>query len=89
MEEQLEKTKSIANNEVDKYIPERGDVFEWCDEKYFCIESTSFSGVVNLFGETFYQRGFIWNYGGEKPIFIRKATEEELQSLGMDDLIKK
>ena len=63
------------------YIPEKGDLFEWCDEKYWCIESSSFSGVVNPVGETFYQRGFIWDYGNEKPIFIRKATEREFENM--------
>ena len=63
------------------YIPQKGDLFEWCDEKYWCIESGNFSGVVNPIGETFYQRGFIWNYGGEKPIFVRKATEQEFENI--------
>ena len=68
---------------IEKYTPERGDIFEWCDEQYFCIEGGSYSGVVNPIGETYYQRGFIWNYGGEAPIFIRKATPEELSSRGI------
>jgi len=66
---------------IGSYIPQKGDLFEWCDEKYWCIESGNYSGVVNPVGETFYQRGFIWNYGNEKPIFIRKATEQEFESM--------
>jgi len=65
------------------YIPQSGDLFEWCDEKFWCISSGSFSGVVNPVGETFYQRGFIWNYGGEKPIFIKKGNKDELERLGL------
>ena len=63
------------------YIPQKGDLFEWCDEKYWCIESGNYSGVVNPVGETFYQRGFIWNYGNENPIFVRKATEREFENM--------
>ena len=67
----------------DNYIPQRGDLFEWCDEQYWCIETSSYSGVVNPVGETYYIRGFIWNYGGENPKFIRKATEKELENKGI------
>jgi hypothetical protein len=68
---------------LNNYIPQVGDLFEWCDEQYWCIESGKYSGVVNLVGETFYQRGFYWNYGGESPKFIRKATERELEKMGI------
>jgi len=80
MNEELKQQSCLAdvNN---CYIPQKGDLFEWCDEKYWCIESGNYSGVVNQVGETFYQRGFIWNYGGEKPIFIRKATEREFANM--------
>jgi hypothetical protein len=73
----------IQRSKMKNYIPEKGDLFEWCDEKYWCIQSGEYSGVVNPVGETYYQRGFIWNYGNEKPIFIRKATEKELESMGL------
>jgi len=74
--------KNISSNTVlCDYIPQKGDLFEWCDELYWCIESGKYSGVVNPVGETYYQRGFIWNYGNEKPIFVRKATEQEFESL--------
>jgi hypothetical protein len=63
------------------YIPQIGDLFEWCDEQYYCIESGSFSGVVNPVGETFYIRGFIWNYHDEKPKFIKKATPTEFKNM--------
>lgn len=59
------------------YIPEPGDMFMWCDEAYWCLESNSFSGRVIPIGETYYKQGFVWNYQGEKQIFIRKATEDE------------
>jgi hypothetical protein len=64
-----------------KYIPKKGDVFKWCDEEYICIESKDFSGVVNLKGENYYERGFIWNYGNEPQIFIREVTQEEYATL--------
>ena len=48
------------------------------------IESSSFSGVVRNIGETTNIRGFIWNYGGEMQKFIRKATEIELENLGLN-----
>ena len=73
---------TIENKE--KYIPQVGDLFEWCDEQYWCIESSSFSGVVRNIGETTNIRGFIWNYGGEMQKFIRKATEIELENLGLN-----
>lgn len=78
------KSQNSALHKTDvsgSYIPQKGDLFEWCDEKYWCIEAGNYSGVVNPVGETFYQRGFVWNYGGEKPIFVRKATEVEFESM--------
>ena len=68
---------------MEKYRPTRGDLFEWCDEQFWCIESNTYSGVVNPIGETYYVRNFIWGYGGERPKFIRKGTEEELEKLGL------
>jgi len=68
---------------VCSYIPQSGDLFKWCDEDYWCISSGRYSGVVNPVGETYYQRGFIWNYGGEIPVFIRKGNSQELERLGV------
>jgi hypothetical protein len=68
----------------EEYIPQPGDLFKWCAEEYWCIETGSHKGVVNPVEETYYTRGFIWNYGGEKPKFIRKATEQELESMGIN-----
>jgi len=67
--------------EKEKYTPVKGDVFKWVDEEYICIESGKFSGVVNPIVETYYIRGFIWEYDKEKPEFVRKATNEELDRL--------
>lgn len=67
-----------------KYIPKPGDIFEWCDEQYICIESYSSCGVVNTIGETYYIRGFMWDYQDEIPKFIRKSTEEELERIGLN-----
>lgn len=64
-----------------KYIPTKGDVFKWCNEEYICIESGSHSGVVNPIGESFYQRGFIWNYENEPQEFIRKLELEEFNNI--------
>lgn len=69
------------NEQNEKYIPQKGDLFEWCDEQYWCIESTQYSGVVNPVGETYYLRGFIWNYSNEQAKFIRKATNEEYEKM--------
>ena len=77
---QMEKGTEITKKQ-ETYIPQKGDMFEWCDEKYWCIESGSYSGVVNPVGETYYQRGFIWNYKNEKQIFIRKATDIEFENI--------
>jgi hypothetical protein len=63
------------------YVPKKGDLFEWCDDQFWCIESGAFSGVVNPVGETYYLRGFMWNFGGEPPRFIRKATKDEYDYL--------
>lgn len=60
------------------YIPEKGDLFEWCDERYWCIESGAFSGVVCPVGGTYCLRGFIWNFGELKQTFIRKGTAEDV-----------
>lgn len=91
--EQLEQLRLAANKlglydaadylkfdkkQENNYIPEPGDMFMWCDEKYWCIESNSFSGRVVNVGDTNIENGFIWDFGGEKQIFIRKATEDEL-----------
>lgn len=64
-----------------KYTPCKCDVFKWADEEYICIESYKTCGVVNKIGEKFYYRNFIWDYAGEKPEFVRKATESELERL--------
>lgn len=64
-------------DETSTYIPQKGDVFQWCEEEYFCLESNSLTGVVNPVGQNYYLRGFMWFYEGEKSIFIRKMTEEE------------
>ena len=63
------------------YIPKKGDLFEWCDDQFWCVETGAYSGVVNPLGETYYLRGFIWNFGGEPPKFIRKATPNEYYDL--------
>ena len=63
------------------YIPQKGDMFEWWGDKYWCIESGILSGVVTPIGETFCVRGFSWKIGGEKSKFVRKATEEEFEKL--------
>lgn len=89
MNEQAEKKESKAENISTAYTPERGDVFEWCDEQYFCVENNGSMGVVNPLNRTYYVRNFMWNFKGEKAKFLRKATEDELRSLGMDDLIQK
>lgn len=67
----------------EKYIPQVGDLFEWCDEDYWCIETGSYYGVANPVGETYYIRNFIWMYGGESPVFKRKATDDELEKIGI------
>lgn len=75
-------TKEIATIQ-DMYIPQVGDMFEWCEEKYWCIETGKYSGVVNPINETYYLRGFSWCYENHKPKFIRQATENELDKLGL------
>lgn len=66
---------------MENYIPKKGDVFEWCDEEFICVESTNFSGVVNPKGEAYYQRGFIWNYGNEPQKYIRTLNFEEFNNM--------
>lgn len=63
------------------YIPKKGDIFKWCEEEYICIESTDFSGVVNPKGESYYLRGFIWNYGNELQEFVRELTQKEYNNI--------
>ncbi len=65
------------------YIPQIGDMFEWNEEKFWCIETGRFRGVVNPIGETYYLRQFQWVYGGHYPKFIRKANQNELDKLGL------
>lgn len=38
---------------MENYIPQQGDIFEWCEEEYICIESGSYSGIVNPKEETY------------------------------------
>jgi hypothetical protein len=77
---QQDAIKSISEED---YTPQVGDLFEWNGEHFWCIEAGKVSGVVNPINETFYIRGFFWNYGGITSRFIRKATKEEIESLGL------
>jgi len=61
---------------------EKGDVVEYCDEKYFVIENNGTTGVVKPFGENLYMRNFIWKFEDFETKFIRKATIAELKYLG-------
>lgn len=61
---------------------QKGDVIEFCDEKYFVIENNGSTGVVNPFGETFYLRFFSWKFENETAKFVRKPTPDELDRLG-------
>lgn len=63
------------------YIPQRGDVFSWCEEEYTCIESGEISGVVNPRGTTYYVRNFMWTIGEDSPEFLRKLTKDEFNNL--------
>ena len=74
-------------NEQDTYTPKVGDLFKWGGQEYFCIESSEKSGTVNPIGETFYQRDFYWNFEGITPVFIRKATDKELENMGIDEVL--
>ncbi len=65
------------------YIPTAGDIFEWCEELYCCIEGDSKFGVVHQLGTDYQHRGFNFTYDGEQPKFIRKATEVELIEFGV------
>lgn len=62
---------------------QKGDVVSFCDEHYYVIENYGSTGVVCPFGETFYVRGFYWEYQGEKTKFIQKPTINELERLGL------
>ena len=59
------------------------DVVEFCDEHYFVIENNGSSGVVNPFGENYYVRFFQWQYQDSITKFVRKATQNELEKLGL------
>lgn len=69
--------------EDENYVPQQGDLFEWLGEKYWCIESGSRSGVVNPVGQNYYLRDFYWEFDGNKTRFIRKATPQELERMGL------
>ena len=73
----------ISDIADEKYIPQSGDLFKWCDEEYWCVSSDFFSGTVNPVGESCYVNSFIWNYANEDQIFIRKGDENELKRLGI------
>ena len=59
------------------YIPQRGDFFSCNDQEYFCIDSNPISGVVNPVKECYYINNFKWSIAN--PVFIRKASENELK----------
>jgi len=66
-----------------------GDVISFCDSDYVVIENNGNSGVVWELGSTGYLINFQWKFGDELCKFRRRATEQELISLGLVDLITK
>lgn len=61
------------------YIPQKGDVFEWEGHLLLCIEGGGKSGTVVQIGQNHYIKGFHWIIGDAISVFVRKATEQEME----------
>lgn len=83
--EECETTRINQNNSTNvDYIPQKGDLFEYGKDLFWCIDTGVNNGVVNPVGESFYLFAFQWNKNKDKkPKFIRKATVLELESMGI------
>lgn len=68
---------------MEYYIPKVGDVIKWLEWEYFVIESGDIQGVCCPVGENYYVRNFSWNAHGHNTSFVRLATKEELEKLGI------
>lgn len=64
-----------------EYIPKVGHIFQWCDEEYLCIKTDKHSGDVIPVGDSCHVNNFYWNYGGEKPKFIREISVEKTEQI--------
>ncbi len=62
---------------------QKGDVVEFCGERYYVIGNNGSTGVVCPFGETYYVRNFYWKYQDEITTLVRKPDPGELESLGL------
>lgn len=68
----------------DKFNFVKGDVVEFCGELFFVVKNEGSKGVVNPIGESYYLSDFYWDYEGEITTFVRKPTNQELESLGIE-----
>ena len=71
----MKNSQSTAEN----YTPERGDIFEWEGDHYFCIEGGGDSGTVVPVGQNHHIKGFEWRIHDAISVFVRKATEQEME----------
>lgn len=73
-EQNTEKFNEWLLQTYKKYIPQPGDVFEWCDEEFICLTSSSTVGTVRQEGDSITQK-FYWNFDSEPQIFKRKIKD--------------
>jgi hypothetical protein len=66
----------------ENYIPQTGDVIEWCDELYYVIKGGNNYGSVIPIGDA-QKIKFYWTLHGESSKFVRKMTDKELKETSL------
>lgn len=79
-------TESLEANIDESVIYNFGDIILFQGDEYYVIKNFGDYGTVCPVCDNYYIENFLWSYhlyGTPKSKFVRKATEKEIEKLGL------